>query len=87
MTCHLQIQVVWQSDPPIILLLMEPCMKKLGWRKKNQTVPLGESYLRVAIIFVEVHDALLPIPISDEMIYVGDAIECHMAWKTSSYCW
>ena len=36
--------------------------------------------MRVAIHVVVVHNALLPIPIPDEITYVGDAIGCHVAW-------
>ncbi|KAF5943770.1 hypothetical protein HYC85_017847 [Camellia sinensis] len=43
-------------------------------------VPLGESNVRVSIEVVIQKDALLPIPISDEMLIVGEAVRFFVAW-------
>ncbi|XP_028096532.1 uncharacterized protein LOC114296432 [Camellia sinensis] len=44
------------------------------------TVPLGESNVRVSIEVVIQKDAPLPIPISDEMLIVGEAVGFFVAW-------
>lgn len=53
---------------------------KSGPNELLHTVPLGEDHMRVSIDVVKVKDALLPIPISEEVATVGDAVGCFVAW-------
>ncbi|XP_058195235.1 uncharacterized protein LOC131311701 isoform X1 [Rhododendron vialii] len=53
---------------------------KSGPNELLHTVPLGEDHMRVSIDVVKVKDALLPIPISEEVATVGDAVGWFVAW-------
>lgn len=43
-------------------------------------VPLGKENMRVSVVRAIVDDALLPIPVKDEIVTVSDAIGTCVAW-------
>lgn len=43
-------------------------------------VPLGEGNIRVAIDASLDEQALLPIPVTEELVTVGQAVGSHVAW-------
>lgn len=43
-------------------------------------VPLGEGNIRVAIDTALDEQALLPIPVTEELVTVGQAVGSHVAW-------
>lgn len=43
-------------------------------------VPLGEGNIRVAIDAALDEQALLPIPVTEELVTVGQAVGSHVAW-------
>lgn len=42
--------------------------------------PLGEGNVRVSIDIANKEEALLPFPVRDELITVGQAVGSHVAW-------
>ncbi|KAK9277312.1 hypothetical protein L1049_006852 [Liquidambar formosana] len=54
--------------------------------EKIHTVMLGESYRRVSVNYVLSPNALLPVPIPDEMTTLRDAHKSYVAWPKDLIC-
>ena len=51
-----------------------------GEDAKIHGFPLGDMNYRVAVTFAKEKAALLPIPVRDEILTVGDTVGGHVAW-------